>query len=140
VGWHVRARDSKYGFGYNGVPGKPPCNHAPPAAPAQQTQPYVQSYFSVPVPSQTRRGTFEDGFNQGVSYSQQHYPSNLPYGSPKSPAAFVAHQQSLPPPTFSYEGICRAFVSNMQNGAPPEATSSILDEMYNMCDDHQPST
>ena len=116
----------------HGYPGKPPCKHihsaalsdsvaspahVSPPAPASHAKPYAQSYFS-----------------------QQHYPSNHSYGSSQSPAAFVAQQHSLQLPTSSYEGLCRAFVSNMQNGAPEKSTSSILDDMYNLCDDHQPST
>jgi hypothetical protein len=67
-----------YKYSSHGYPGKPPCNHIPAAAspahipsaaPAPRTKPYAQSYLSAPVPPQTHRVTFKDGFNQGVAYS-----------------------------------------------------------------------
>jgi hypothetical protein len=88
----------------HGYPGKPPYNHipsaaspthVPSAAPAPQTKPYAQSYISAPVPPQTHRVTFEDSFNQGGAYSQQHYPSNLSYGSSQSPAAYLLLNSNL---------------------------------------------
>jgi hypothetical protein len=130
--------------------GKIPYIHVPTASTAQQPQSYFtvpvppqhakqQSFqpSTAPVPSQSCQVTFANNHSQEVTYHQHHYYSNSTFCSA---AAFMAQQQSPPPPAFNYEGICQAFISNMQNGAPEKATLSLLEEMYNMCHDNRSDT